>query len=171
MSDFAEQEPYFRLLVCRTCGVIEELPSGDEDPGDVLLEITVERHTHSEFTHGNLVNVPKGVWMAPKSRQGVIDYLNGELSSGMDSFGTKFYETKSQFSEDAMSCFSLHNRPRGQCSDYRSEKKWLSPKTEQERRLAGLPTKNHAKKVYLCDFCPVKSFNMMKHNESTGLYN
>ena len=171
MSQTEEQEPHFRLLVCRTCTTIEELPSGDEDPGDILLEIAVERHSHSEFSRGVLFNVPKGIWMSPKMKEEVVKYINGEMGSGLDSFGTGFYETKSQFSEDAMACYSLHNRPKGQCFDYKSPKKELSPKTERERKAAGLPTKDYQKKVYLCDFCPVKSFNQTKAFGEAGLYN
>jgi len=170
MTKKEEQEPHFRLLVCRTCRSIEELPGADEDPGNILLDISVERH--GENHNGVLWNVPKGVWMAPQMKQAVIEQIQGGgAGSGLDSFGTKFYETKSQFAEDAMQCFSLHNRPKGQCPDYKSEKKWLSPKTEQERRAAGLPTIGSGPKIYLCDFCPVKSFNMQKHNDQQGLYN
>lgn len=168
MSNIAEQEPHFRLLVCRTCSTIEELPGADEDPGDTLLTIAAERHSDTHY--GVLWNVPKGIWMAPKMKEAVIEQIHGKIGSGLDSFGTKFYETKSQFSEDAMTCFSLHNRPAGQCYDYKTEKKWLSPKTEQERRAAGLPVEARGPKIYLCDFCPVKSFNMKKHNEATGAY-
>lgn len=168
-NPLAEQEPHFRLLVCRTCSTIEELPGADEDPQDVLLTIAAERHSDTHY--GVLWNVPKGIWMAPEMKKAVIEQIHDKVGSGLNSFGTKFYETKSQFAEDAMSCFSLHNRPKGQCPDYKSEKKWLSPKTEQERRAAGLPSIGGGPKIYLCDFCPVKSFNMQKHNDQQGLYN
>jgi len=167
MSLDTEQEPYFRLLVCRNCTTIEELPSAEEDPGNQLLDIAVERHGENHF--GILWNVPKGIWMAPEMRQAVIDQINDKVGSAGQGLGVKFYEAKNQFHEDAMTCYSLHNRPQGQCSDYKSEKKWLSPKTERERRDAGLPALNVSKKIYLCDFCPVKSYNMMKSNDATGL--
>jgi hypothetical protein len=169
MSLDVEQEPHFRLLVCRTCSLIEELPGANEDPGDVLLTIAAERHGENHY--GVLWNVPKGIWMAPKMKEAVMEQIHEGIGKGLDSFGTKFYETKSQFSEDAMSCFSLHNRPKGQCPDYKSEKKRLTPKTEQARRDAGLPIEASGPKVYLCDFCPVKSFNMIKNNEANGEYN
>ena len=169
MSTTEEQEPHFRLLVCRTCSVIEELPSGDEDPGDMLLDIAVERHNHSEFVRGALFNVPKGIWMSPKMKEEVVKFIQGQVGSGLDSFGTGFYETKSQFAEDAMSCYSLHNRPTNDCFDYKSAKKELSPNTERERRAAGLPTKNYQKKVYLCDFCPYKSVVQGKAFKEAGL--
>ena len=161
-----EQEPHFRLLVCRTCRTIDELPSGDEDPGDVLLQITVERHGEDHV--GLLYNVPKVVWMSEKLRPEVIQQIQGG-SSGLDAFGTQFYSTRMQFSEDAMTCYKQHNKPKGQCPDYKSEKKVLKPGTDKLRKDAGLgaPT---GPKVYLCDFCPVKMYNQKKAFESKGLY-
>lgn len=161
-----EQEPHFRLLVCRTCKTIDELPESIEDPGDILLSITVERHGEDHV--GLLYNVPKVVWLSDTMRPQVIQQIQGG-STGLDVFGTQFYATRMQFGEDAMQCYKEHNRPQGQCPDYRSEKKALRPKTQRDRISAGLDIAA-APKIYLCDFCPVKSFNMKKHNQSKGLY-
>jgi hypothetical protein len=161
-----EQEPYFRLLVCRTCKTIDELPSAEEDPGDTLLSITVERH--GEDHTGLLYNVPKVVWLSEEMKPQVIQQIQGG-STGLDVFGTQFYATRMQFGEDAMACYRQHNKPKGQCPDYRSEKKALRPQTQKDRVAAGLDVSS-APKIYLCDFCPVKSFNMKKYNEQKGLY-
>lgn len=163
-----EQEPYFRLLVCKTCKTIDELPSAEEDPGDVLLDITVERHGDTHF--GVLWNVPKVIWMSEKLRPEVVSQIQSGMSAGLDAFGTQFYQTRMQFGEDAMQCYARHNKPKGQCSEYKSSDKALEPKTAKERREAGLPERTGGPKVYLCDFCPVKSYNMKKHNESKGAY-
>ena len=71
-----------------------------------------------------------------------------------------------------MTCYSDHMRPKGQCPDYKSDKKLLKPETNAERKEAGLEKyeRTGGPKVYLCDFCPVKSFNMEKHNTKMGLY-
>lgn len=161
-----EQEPYFRLLVCRTCKTIDELPSADEDPGDTLLSITVERHGEDHI--GLLYNVPKVVWLSEEMKPQVIQQIQGG-STGLDVFGTQFYATRMQFGEDAMACYRQHNKPKGQCPDYKSEKKALRPQTQRDRIAAGLDVAS-APKIYLCDFCPVKSFNMKKYNEEKGLY-
>lgn len=163
-----EQEPHFRLLVCRTCKTIDELPSADQDPSNVLLDITVERHGEDHI--GVLYNVPAVVWMSEKMRPQIIEQIQGGGSSGLDVFGTQFYATKMQFADDAMVCYGQHNRPQGQCPDYKSEKKVLKPGTAKARADAGLSSTPTGPKIYLCDFCPVKSFNMTKHNESKGLY-
>ena len=109
--------------------------------------------------------------MAESMREAVIAQIQDKVAPGLNAFGTNFYETKSQFHEDAMSCYNLHNRPKGQCSDFRSEKKRLSPKTERDRIAAGMPAQMGGPKVYLCDFCPVRVFNARKYNEQQGLYN
>lgn len=162
-----EQEPHFRLLVCRTCKTIDELPPASEDPNNVLLQITVERHGEDHI--GLLYNVPAIIWMSEKMRPAVIEQIQGG-STGLDVFGTNFYATRMQFGEDAMACYSQHNKPKGQCPDYKSEKKVLKPGTARDRRDAGLSSEPSGPKIYLCDFCPVKSFNMQKRNETKGLY-
>jgi len=163
MSEKEEQEPYFRLLVCKNCRTIDELPSADEDPGDVLLNITVERH--GDMHYGRLWNVPKAIWMTPSLKEDVIKQLSGGEGEGL---GLPFYNTRMQFAEDAMTCYSIHNRPKGQCPDYKSDKKRLSAGTEKMRRAEKLDA-YAGPKVFLCDFCPVKSFNMVKFHDEKGI--
>jgi hypothetical protein len=154
-----EQEPYFRLLVCKNCRTIDELPSAEEDPGDTLLNITVERH--GDLHYGRLWNVPKAVWSTPALKEDVIKQLSGGEGEGL---GLPFYNTRMQFAEDAMNCYSIHNRPKGQCPDYKSDKKKLSAGTEQMRKAENLDAYS-GPTIYLCDFCPVKSFNMVKTHD------
>jgi len=163
MSQKEEQEPYFRLLVCKNCRTIDELPSAEEDPGDVLLNITVEGH--GEMHYGRLWNVPKAVWMTPALKEDVIKQLSGGEGEGL---GLPFYNTRMQFAEDAMTCYSVHNRPKGQCPDYKSDKKKLSAGTEKMRKAEKLDAYS-GPTIYLCDFCPVKSFNMVKYHDEKGI--
>ena len=164
-----EQEPYIRLLVCRTCKSIDELPPYDgPEGGDVLLEITVERHGENHI--GTLYNVPALHWQSKTMNAAIREQVtNG--ATGLDAFGTNFYATRMQFHEDAMTCFGQHNRPKGQCPDFRSEKKRLLPSTKAERKEVGLADPKNAPgpKVYLCDFCPVRTFNARKFNEERGI--
>jgi hypothetical protein len=168
--DASTDEPNIRLLVCRTCKSIEELPDWEGGPEtDVLLEITVQKHGDSHI--GNLLKFPVRYWVVPKVREAILSQIK-EGSAGLDVISNNFYATKSQFGEDAMTCWGLHNRPMGQCDDYKSEKKRLMPDTRKERLDAGLDDiKGSGPKVYLCDFCPVKSYNMKMANKEKGLYN
>jgi hypothetical protein len=164
-------EPHIRLLVCRNCKTIEELPDYQGRPSDdLLLNISVEKHQKPDPHIGLLFRFPLKFWVVPKIREEIIKQI-GSGSSGLDVFGTQFYETKMAFHDDAMKCYNQHLRPKGQCPDYKSEKKMLKPTTDAERKDVGLGKAGEkGPKIYLCDFCPVKSFNMKKFNEKKGLY-
>ena len=172
IKDIAQKElkePQIRLLICRNCKSAEELPDWEGHPDDdVLLQITVERHQQPAPHVGLLFKFPVKYWARPDVKESIMKQIQ-EGSSGLDVFGTKFYDTKSTFQQDAMNCFALHNRPVGQCGDYKSDKKILKPDTAKERKAEGL-AESKAPKVYLCDFCPVKSYNMKKYNQSKGAY-
>lgn len=173
IKDIAQREtkePQIRLLVCRDCKTAEELPDHEGRPeDDVLLQLTVERHQRPTPHTGLLFKFPLKYWTRPDVKESIMKQIR-EGSTGLDVFGTNYYETKSTFQEDAMKCFSLHNRPVGQCADYKSDRKILKPGTDKERADAGMGA-SKAPIIYLCDFCPVKSYNMKKHNQSKGLYN
>jgi hypothetical protein len=165
-----EQEPYIRLMVCRTCKTIDELPPYDGPPeSDTLLQITVERH--GEEHKGLLVNVSALHWSSPTMRAAIIEQIN-KGSSGIDVISPNFYATRMQFAEDAMACWATHQRPAGQCPDFHSDKKRLLPQTAAERKEAGLdnPAQTNATRVYLCDFCPVRVYNEKKAREAKELY-
>jgi hypothetical protein len=166
-----KDQPMIRLLVCRNCKTIEELPDYDGDPaGDLLLNISIERHQRPVEHIGLLMKFPLKYWAVPKVQAEIIKQIKGG-SEGLDAFQTNFYATKMTFAEDAMRCYSEHNRPKGQCADYKSDKKLLKPDTAKERKDAGMDKPGATgPKVYLCDFCPVKSFNMTQHNKEKGLY-
>jgi hypothetical protein len=164
------QEPQIRLLVCKTCKTAEELPDWEGRPeDDVLLQISVERHQKPEPHLGQLYKFPVKYWARKEVKESIMNQIRQGGSSGLDVFGTNFYETKSQFAEDAMTCWGLHNRTLD-CDDYKHDRKVLKPGTDQERKDAGLgaPT---AAKVYLCDFCPVKSVKQKAAFKEKGLYN
>lgn len=165
--------PRIRLLYCSVCRSIEELPPFEGRPeNDVLLEISAARHESNGVRHtGHLFDVAVKLWSDERVRRQIIDQIKGG-SKGLSEFDAGFYDTKSNFAEDALSCYSLHLRPQGSCPDWRSERKRLVPDTKAERKEMGMPTVREVggPKVFLCDFCPVKSFYMMKNNEQKGLY-
>jgi hypothetical protein len=165
-------EEQIRLLVCRTCKTVEELPDYDGDPADDwFLNEFVGKHQRPEPHIGLLLRFPFKYWIVPTIRAEILTQIQ-DGSQGLDVFGTQFYDTKMNFSMDAMTCYGQHNRPKGQCPDYKSDKKLLKPGTDKERKDAKLGKYGQTgKKVYLCDFCPVKSYNMQKHNLQSGLYN
>jgi hypothetical protein len=166
-----KSEPMIRVLVCRNCKTIEELPDYEGDPAmDTLLNILVSKHQKPVEHIGLLMKFPLKYWVVPKIQDEIVKQIRGG-SEGLDAFQTNFYATRNQFAEDSMRCFSDHNRPKGQCPDYKSDKKLLKPDTNAERKDAGLEKAGvTGPKVYLCDFCPVKSYNMEQSNKEKGLY-
>lgn len=163
------KEQQIRLLVCRTCKTADELPDFEGRPeDDVLLNIVVERHQKPEPHMGMLYKFPVKYWAREDVKKSIIKQISDGGSSGLDVFGTNYYETKSQFADDAMKCWQLHNQTHD-CGDYKSERKVLKPGTEDERRREGLGAST-APKIYLCDFCPVKSIVQKKAYAAKGLY-
>ncbi len=165
--------PVIRLLFCFNCTSIEELPNFEGRPeNDTLLTITLEKHHSAGVPHtGHLFTVPLRLWTSEASRNEIIKQIKVG-SGGISELDPDFYETKSQFGEDAMACFAAHQRPKGQCPDYKSDKKVLQPKTNEARKELGMPLLKDVggPKMFLCDFCPVKSFNMQKAREAAGAY-
>lgn len=171
-----EDRPKVLLLACYDCKSVDEIPYDDRFPFDgkpghdqnqnPFLHQMVERHPNHR---GMLADADLLVWQHPDGKKQIVDQFQKGGSPGLDVFGTNFYDTKANFSADAMTCYAQHNRPQGQCSDYKTDKKILTAGTSAERRDAGLDA-SKAPKMHLCDFCPVKSYNMMRHNKAKGLY-
>lgn len=153
--------PVIRLLHCLVCSSIEELPMhhGPAET-DVLLEISVEKHKFpsGEPHKGKLYVLPVKTWTDQKQKKAIIDQLKGGGSGGLADVDPEYYNTKMTFHEDAMKCWSAHNRPGDKavgCQDYQSESKRLLPDTAKERKELGLESAaSSGMKVYLCQFCP-----------------
>lgn len=173
---------YLLLLVCYQCKSIEEIPyvksgnylgDGKYDQSDnPFLRVVVEPH-EKDGHMGRLIDIPTVAWIGrPDIKEATLKKIKEQMlqggSSGLDVLGTDFYDVKANYSVDAMSCYDLHMRPKGQCPDYKSDRKVLTPKTNAERKDAGLDKSKV--KIYLCDFCPVKMYNQKRAYTERGLY-
>ena len=184
MSSIDELEPdRINLLICKQCKTIQEVPyyKGGKSLGEGKYDQTdnpwlqgaigdCERQGH----FGVLTDCLTIAWMGnPKVKDSILAQIKEQIlgggSTGLDVFGTGFYDLKETYSTDAMSCWKVHNSPKGQCPDYKSDRKQLKAGTEKERKDAGLAASKI--KVYLCDFCPVKMHNQKRAYEERGLYN
>jgi hypothetical protein len=182
MSEKLKQgEDLLNLVVCYTCKTIEEAPYtktgeylGDgkykQDDNPFLPPLI---DWHGEQGHvGRIFDCDSFLWMSEKGRKETVEQIKQQLlggSTGLNVFGTDFYNVKATFTSDAGNCYNLHMRPKGKCDDYKSDKKILKPQTEAERKELGLGKSNV--KTYLCDFCVVKSFVQKKVYTEKGLYN
>lgn len=170
--------PLIRLLRCFVCESWEELPDYDGPTDkDYLLEISLERHVFpsGEPHVGKMFKVPVSAWMDGKQRKGILEQLGKGGSAGLDELDPEksFYDTKMQFSEDAMTCWKYHLQPNNHCDDYMSPKKRLLPNTAKERKDLNLPKPEHADgpKIYICNFCPMHSVMTTKLRSIRGDYN
>ena len=170
----ANDGPKIRLLFCNNCKTIDELPDYEGRPeDDYLLQIMVEKHQSNDVPHaGRLMKVPLALWVVPDIKDAIVKQIYEKLAPGFNALMPGFYETKSQFAQDAMTCYNQHLRPKGGCPDYGSDKKLLLPDTAKDRKELGLaPLKDSgAPKTYLCQFCPVHTFMVTQQRKKAGLY-
>jgi len=150
----------FRLLYCLVCETLEELPPYEGPTElDYLLQVACDNHVFdSGLPHmGKLYVVPLKAWAHAESKKEIIRQIKGGGSKGLAEVDETFYESRSTFMEDAMSCYKSHNKPKDGCPDWQDKSKLLIPKTVKERREAGLERYEDApgQKTYLCNFCPV----------------
>jgi hypothetical protein len=167
--------PQIRLLICRVCNTIEELPDYEGAPeNDSLLAISVERHKFpSGQEHiGTMMKVPLSAWAREDVRKEIIHKIKGGDAKGLAAIDPKYYETRSIFADDAMTCFKAHLRPSGGCPDYGSDAKALRPDTKAERKELGLApiSKSAPPTTYLCQFCPVHTHVATQKRAKAGLY-
>jgi hypothetical protein len=161
-------------MVCETW---EELPDYEGPSNfDYLLEISLEKHRFpsGEPHVGKLFKLPEKTWKDQTQRKAILDQLGGKGATGLDAIDPdkNFYETKAQFSDDAMTCYTQHNRPQIGCTDFQSPSKRLLPNTRKERAELGVESPENAPgpKVYLCNFCPFYSVAVTTERMKQGLY-
>jgi len=155
-----DKEPMFRLLFCLVCQTLEELPPYDGVPEqDYLLAVACENHVFpsSEPHKGKLFVLPLRAWANYESKKEIIRQIKGGGSAGLAEIDDSFYDSRSIFMDDAMTCYKRHNKPTEGCSDWHARDKMLIPKTVKERRAEGMEKyeESPGAKTYLCDFCPV----------------
>lgn len=159
------------LLVCFTCKIIEEIPMDERFPvnqqqNNPFLNITVERHQRPEPHMGQLMDADFAVWKSKTGREEIYK----QIFQGSEGLGADVNAARDNYSSDAMACYERHLRPKGQCPDYKSGSKVIKiDAMKAERKEAGLST-DKLPSFFLCQFCPVHSYNMLKHNEAKGLY-
>lgn len=166
--------PRIRLLFCKNCKSLEELPDfeGHRPEDDVLLQILTERHQSAGVPHaGQLMRVAIQLWAVPSVKEEITRQIYQNGAPGLEALMPGFYESKATFAEDAMTCWKQHSRTLD-CADYGSEKKRLVPDTKAARKDLGLaPVDIDGPRVYLCQFCPVHSRVVTKQRDKRGDYN
>jgi hypothetical protein len=163
-----------RLLVCHDCQSVQELPWCGEDPQcqhpgctEPLEYRLAGHHGH----HGNLAGIDQRLWDDMSARPAILRELAAIATAPgtATGLGTCFYDVRSTFREDAMTCWKRHNRTRN-CADYMSDRMRLYPDTRAERKEAGLDPKTRPA-TSLCSFCPYHSVVTQRQRSRRWRYN
>ena len=172
-----------RLFLCVDCQVIEQVPDYEGpmiyDPQynkelpvkDDLLEYVIAPHKQQEH-RGTLMHIDQEDWEDDKKRDGILKEIRDGLGKtpGLD---PEAYAMRDTFQEDALKCFSAHNRPQGGCIDYKDRSKRIgnSMLTDEERADVKKFGLKRVQQRYLCEWCPVHTnYVEKKQNEASGLY-
>lgn len=172
--------PRVRLLICHDCGSVDVLPwyEGPPEYDDTLMYRLAphqgprdERTGEPRYTHaGSMATVSEKSWDDMSIRKQILDEIAKAHAGGEVGLGSKMYAARSNFKEDALTCWKRHNRT-DNCPDYKSEQMKLIPDTREERRDLGLDTKASRRPgTYLCVFCPYHSVVMQRARKAQGFY-
>ena len=174
-TEIKDDGPKIRLLYCYNCKTIEELPDFEGNPDDdVTLQVLIDRHESAGVPHtGFLAKIGVKLFSRPEVRKQIIENLRNKVGGGLADIDPDYYTTKATFFDDAMKCFNLHLRPSEGCPDWQAKNKRLIPKgTDDLRKDLGLESaaKSASTKVFLCDFCPAKTYVVDQQRKAAGLY-
>lgn len=167
-------QPHVRILVCHVCQSVEELPDFDGPvEHDQLLDYKVAPHSFPSGTphKGLLVRVPTNSWDSQEFKDAFVDQIENMVGAGQgDGVPGLQYDLKSNFKQDAMTCWKAHKRTTD-CGDYQSKNKALYADTKADRKEAGLDISLSARpKHFLCDYCPVQSLIDQKKRAAAHMY-
>lgn len=166
-----------RLLTCKACRSIEELPDYDgKNEVDPYVEGLIEKHTKKDpMAHGGerlhyspfmLRTVDEIEWAL--HREQIIDKLNEEAkTTGFDGWA---YESMNTYADDAMKCYSQHGRPKQGCRDYWSDEKRIGRPTELGKAVLKEAPKLGEGDPHLCQWCPVHTWVTTEVRFKKGMY-
>lgn len=158
----SDEGPQIRLLRCTKCKTLEELPdfrgrAEDDHTLDHLVMEHQRRHPFHDASDAFLLRVSEEMWRRNKRQISEQIWSDVRQEGG---FVPEYYASRDTFKEDAVKCHIEHNR-QVPCIDWRVDRKRIGNPTKQgwsEGRV----------KVYLCDFCPVRTFVEAKKAEQGG---
>jgi hypothetical protein len=164
-----------RLLLCYVCNTIEPLPwfDGPNEYDETLKARLAKHRTPEGHPHvGNLATVSETSWNTPERREKIVEELSAVRNGGEAGLGTKFYDVRNTFEEDAMTCWRVKHGRTENCDDYKSDKMRLLPDTRGDRKELGMATRavDRPGGTYLCMFCPYHSVVMQRARKKAGIY-
>lgn len=159
-----------RLLVCEHCGSVEEMPAYSGDPrGDTWLREKEKAHLLPSGTglHGktHVARIEQAAWIS--HRDSIVKQMIAEFATSPgegDGLGQRFYDTKDNYSLDAMKCWRVDHQRTTNCGDYMSSKMEVKPDTRAERKAEGLNVKDRPS-IHICSFCPYHQIVQQRKNK------
>lgn len=136
-----------------------------------------EKLTHhmmpsGEKTHGDVhvASVEQDKWI--NHREDIMTKMASEftLPGKGAGLGQTFYDTKNNYSHDAMQCWRVaHNRTTN-CGDYMTDKMRILPDTKADRKAEGIDFK-HRPGFFLCELCPYHQIVQQRKGSDEFKYN
>jgi hypothetical protein len=171
--------PRLRLLICHDCNTVDVLPMYD---GPVEYDDTLNYRLADHqgpldddgkpryYHHGSLSTVSEKSWEDSSVQRQILAEISKAHGGGELGLGSAIYHARSNFKEDAFTCWKQHNRTEN-CQDYMSDAKRLVPDTRGERKELGIETKSRRRPgTSLCVFCPYHSVVQQRAMKKQGFY-
>jgi hypothetical protein len=164
-----------RLVICYVCDTIDPLPwfDGPVEHDETLRARLAAHRTPEGHPHiGNMATVSETSWNTPERRERIIEELAKVREGGETGLGTKFYDVRNTFEEDAMNCWRHEHNRTTNCEDYKTDRKRLMADTREERKELGISVKAKDRPAgsWLCQFCPYHSIVMQRARKAQGMY-
>lgn len=122
--------------------------------------------------HGqtHIGNIEQQEWI--NHRQEIIEKLATEftLPGKGAGLGQTYYDTKDNYSQDAMKCWRVAHNRTTDCGDYMTPKMKVLPDTRAERKDAGMDYK-HRPGFFLCELCPYNQIVAQRKGSEEYKYN
>lgn len=171
--------PRLRLLICHDCRSVDVLPWYEGPPEfDDTLKYRLTGHQGPldddglprYYHHGTMSTVSEKSWDDTNTQRIILGEISKAHNGGEVGLGSAIYNARSNFKEDAITCWKQHNRTTD-CQDYKSDSKLLVPDTRGERKELGLEVSSRRRPgTSLCVFCPYHSVVMQKARIKQGFY-
>jgi hypothetical protein len=175
--DLNSSTPKLRLLQDLTAHKVYEVPFFNGPPErDVLLQKVIDDHCTcgprckhpnvkpGEPHRGNLMVIEQRVW---DKRQSEILRDMWRDVPGMSEEDV-LHSFRNTYVEDAHECFNRHGRPEMSCIDYKEDHKKIGSPVHTSRNAKRAMMQ--LSPVFLCDFCPVKTWVQEQVYHQRGLY-
>lgn len=142
-----------RLLVCRTCQTMNRMQDYD-GAVEFDMELAEVIRIHKERSPLPPESHMAQLFRVSDEEAAILD-VESKLVETLSKEQLFIKETRDDLKVEALRCFDKHNRPGGDCPDWKDESKVIGFKK-------GIPPD---KRRYLCEYCPVAARMKFRERE------